>query len=832
MKKTNCTGLNGRDELIKRLIQSYQGRFAEKFVLLTGLSGSGKSYVINSVVKGLEKRLLSPLNVYISRGDVFVPASGRSLTPRINELNFSIGIPTVSIGCGVGLQDNDSRYQYVRRFLRKGLHTNILLCIDDFSDADSTIKSFIQIIAQNLTALEEDLDKKLFFLLTDSNADSFYHIFNLSSSIEHITMQTYVEKDIIEYLKRNHLSISVTDDFQKKIKQIQQICQGNLALVDFLFVDIQIQGGKYFEALEKVVFKRLSQLKLNGQKNNISETDMEDIILSSALSLQKFTPISISKITNRDNNVVANSLDIAKNDAFVDKDEDCFYDFNCAEIQSFLRKQGINERKERLLYYYRYYTETEQDEYYFRGYYLAVYYEMLTPQAFALLSLAYVSAQRLSDYDLFKRIEHLMEEFSDQKQRNEFMDIQKFYDLISNPDSVVDDVYCSFKKLKLLNLELPLMGELTRACFHFIYVSCASDHRYLKTLMDECLQYAQNELTLSNFSNPIGLKPSDETIIRLAIIYEIAPCLLDVMNDYNRFYELYSLSEKFSLRVCTREKGLAQYIQNVFNRKAFLFANQTQCEIYYERAKKYFFENQIWDEYCITLVCQAGTNIVIQKYKEAQKYCDLAIQIAEREGIELPLPAKIKNNLLISKFLEYEQTEKNQKKCAANAKKTIVLLAKELQGVPRATEFVILTNLCSLCLYCNDHAKYLKYKHKVEKLMVCKDVSDVNDQNTDDFYRYYFAWFEIYRAMCDGSWEKAEDLAGKIDGFVPALFRKQEIFWGKKNAALQALIAAKKIPTAYDFCNNLVQTDRRETLLAKFFFRGLMLSDLQYTSYQ
>ena len=63
-----------------------------------------------------------------------------------------------------------------------------------------------------------------------------------------------------------------------------------------------------------------------------------------------------------------------------------------------------------------------------------------------------------------------------------------------------------------------------------------------------------------------------------------------------------------------RLQSIAKYMENVFNRKAFLFVNQTQCNIYYDKAKKYFYDNQIWDEYCITLICEAGTDIVIQKY--------------------------------------------------------------------------------------------------------------------------------------------------------------------------------------------------------------------------
>ena len=71
----------------------------------------------------------------------------------------------------------------------------------------------------------------------------------------------------------------------------------------------------------------------------------------------------------------------------------------------------------------------------------------------------------------------------------------------------------------------------------------------------------------------------------------------------------------------------------------------------------------------------------------------------------------------------------------------------------------------------------------------------------------------------------------QLDDFVPALFRKQEIFWNEKNDAVKQLINNKETISAYNFCHNLVKTKRTEQVLSKFFYRGLMLSDLQYTSY-
>ena len=105
----------------------------------------------------------------------------------------------------------------------------------------------------------------------------------------------------------------------------------------------------------------------------------------------------------------------------------------------------------------------------------------------------------------------------------------------------------------------------------------------------------------------------DETVLKLRIIYDIAPYILDVLNDTELFKRIYDLSLSLSGNIQTSQssKSIAKYMENVFNRKAFLFVNQTQCNIYYDKAKKYFYDNQIWDEYCITLICESLPFITI-----------------------------------------------------------------------------------------------------------------------------------------------------------------------------------------------------------------------------
>lgn len=73
---------------------------------------------------------------------------------------------------------------------------------------------------------------------------------------------------------------------------------------------------------------------------------------------------------------------------------------------------------------------------------------------------------------------------------------------------------------------------------------------------------------------------------------------------------------------------------------------------------------------CLTLVCQAGTDIVIQQYDDAQELCKQAQEIADHYGITLPQPEKLQNNFLIAEFLQAEAQAKSEKVCLTKARQT------------------------------------------------------------------------------------------------------------------------------------------------------------------
>ena len=189
----------------------------------------------------------------------------------------------------------------------------------------------------------------------------------------------------------------------------------------------------------------------------------------------------------------------------------------------------------------------------------------------------------------------------------------------------------------------------------------------------------------------------------------------------------------------------SEYIINVFNRKAFLFAVPSQASVYYEQAVAYFKDNKIWDEYVIALASKAGNEIALQKYSLAINNCAKAITTIKELQLEISQEEKIYNNLYIAEFLYFESNEDNglievQNKAISISEK----LEKLLTATPCGMNHVILTNIASLYLYAGKEDKYLYTKQRLETSLGCEDVSAVKDVKINDFYRYHFAWYEFY----------------------------------------------------------------------------------------
>lgn len=805
------------------LVTQYIKKDAPSVIFIQAGYGQGKSYIIECVLNKLKDE--KSIKAYRNVDNEFIPEF-RSFVSKINSLSISGGALGFSIGLGLGWNNNNSNYMKIRNLLSTKLKSNILICVENISDVSDEVRLFTTSIIKNIPALEKEFHKRIFLLITDTQESYQETVYKCTNLCKKIELSTYTKQDIKTFLEMKKSEVS-----EENIELIWTLSQGNLDTVDFLFEEILINEQDYISTLKDVVERRISIIKSQGEKCEISGKKMEEIVFSASLALKKFSAQFIKDIVNEKIIDVETGLNIARQESLVKKDLKNYYDFISADIQKYIAEITLEKHESLLISYYNFYTQNEQDEYYLRAYYIYRYYGQMCSHAFSLFILAYSSARQLADDIKIEKIENIIKQSQIDKNYKEMYEvICDYYDILFGQSSIaeVEQVYRNI--VHKYSWELPVKAEITYEYFSYIYKNTDLNKATYRNTLDECINYVMNALIIDT-QDVTTIKPVDETILRLKIIYGISPCVLDLLNDYDCFNRLYHKSQELSYNGNAKKHGIGEYIENVFNRKAFLFANPAACSIYYEKAKKYFENNEIWIEYYITLVCQAGTDIVIQEFGESIDLCNQAELEAKEKNIEIPQIEKLYNNRIIAEFLLNEQRVKTPHKAITFARTAIRELKKLITKEKNTTQFVVYTNICSLYLYTENDKQYTIYKKKLEKLYGCKDISDITDRNIDDFYRYYFSWFELYRKIVCENWEDALQQIEQLDNFVPALFHKQEVFWLKKNDAVKAIIASRKKVSPYDFCHNLVETRRNEQSLSKFFYRGLMLSDLQYTSY-
>lgn len=818
-------GLDGRNNFIEDITKELVDHMASDVTYIQASCGQGKTYVIKRIMEEVYKKT-SDISIIEGRIDQLVEINKKHTSNNINSVDINAGFAGFSAGIGIGWEKKESQYENIRQVINTRFKQQILICIDDISNADNELRVLITQIICYIHRLKKECNKEINILITDTQDLYYDTLYKYSISIKYVCLRQYQPKDIEKYLD-NQKRLSLPFDS----RQIYKLSQGNLKLVEFIYDELILQNNSYINTLSDIVNRRLAIIKDQGLKNDISSKEMEEIIFAASLALHSFSSQFITDIVAKEYSKISEGLEIAKNEELLAKDIQKYYSFISDEIQDYIADITIKKRENLFIAYYNYYTQHQQDEYYLRGYYILKYQGKLTHLSISLLFVAYLIARRMEDNLKVKVIEDTFANNSSEGNTKMIFDmLKKFCNHIYDEEdirTVTEDFY----KIQNEFVDIVVKAEIVIEYFNYIYKITPMNTAFYVNILNQCVGFAMNELSFDT-SEIDGIMKVDESLLRLKIIYDIAPCVLDQRNDYEKFQDLYNQSIVLTKNnPSIKQRGIGEYIENVFNRKAFLFVNQAACSFYYEKAKNYFLKNEIWIEYYITLICQAGTDIVIQEYKEAISLCEKVKKECLEKDIRLPQLEKLYNNELIAKFLLCEQETKSKSKLISTAKKTLTQLKKLLDKSSNATQFVIYTNICSLSLYIDDEQQYLRYKNKFEKLYKCSDLADITNENVDDFYRYYFSWFELYRMIKNDNWDIAQAIIDQLDDFIPALFRKQEIFWENKNASVKQLIINKTKLDAYDFCNNLVKTKRAEQTLSKFFYRGLMLSDLQYTSY-
>ena len=178
--------------------------------------------------------------------------------------------------------------------------------------------------------------------------------------------------------------------------------------MDFLYEEFLVNENGYISTMQDVVTKRISTIKSQCEKHEISGKKMETIVFAASLALKKFSAQFLREIVAEKIEDVKDWLDIAKNEALLEKDLKNYYSFISADIQNYIAKITMERHEEILITYYKFYTLNEQDEYYFRAYYMYKYIGGISSLSFSLFILSYSAARKMEDDLKIRKIENIL----------------------------------------------------------------------------------------------------------------------------------------------------------------------------------------------------------------------------------------------------------------------------------------------------------------------------------------------------------------------------------------------------------------------------------------
>lgn len=814
MQNKKIKGLESRDNLAKEIIENLQKGLYQTYSFI-GKNGSGRKYVMSQIIN--TDIISTSHRIFYFSVDSFIEIGSRRKT---TAATISINIPYYSSISLLLSKDNSNKTNYIINSLKKFFtKQNLIICVNDYERLSAESQDFINVLIENRKYIEAQIKVKICILLVANKQIPFEHCT--------IYFADYNDSDVKKFINKKYLVRN--DDL---LDEIYKACGSNLNFVDFCVPRIR---KNYFDCLNsdrESIIAQLVEMELTEQCNRVYELylvcrgTVRDVYIACAMSEENFNCDMIGKICDLPEHIVSSIFNIMiEYKIIVSSGSLTSYRFVSELIRNELRKRSSSNRI--YLKFYNYYTEYRNDHYFLRAYYLFKSTQQIDCNVIGLLLLAISNYALYQNYDITEKINSLFGKTPEEVTNllDSYIQACKYFN--------TQQYDCAFKKLRTINTyQLNNVGkaELFRFVFQCEYVKQNKKDEKIFKYIGALKRFVLNEELLKLSIDENLFYTSEEYYLKLKIIFDIAPYIMDNLNDVETFEKLYDESRRVSLQANLSQSPFYENIKNIFNRKAFLFVDLFQAESYYEEAESYFFNTENWAQYVMTLTGKSGILLSMSRFEEAIEACKSASRICKDKKLQIKQAYKIDNNRNIAAFLQYEQNNLNNKGVImSKAKRTIDSLEQLLKQ--DKVSYVVKMNLASMYLYVGNIDKYLEMKFACEKEMGCADVSDVKDKSVDDFYSYRFSWLQIFYYLICEDYDAAMNVANKLKGVVPSLSHKHnDVLWHKKLDAAKELINNRATVDSVYFCNKLFMDRRPIGQNLKFYYRGLPLSALQFTT--
>ena len=593
------------EKLTERIKQNPSGIYC-----FLGKSGVGKEFVLQNIENNLGK--------HFSYHKI-IADSIYSKKLNVSKLNYSFEISLQLkglVGLALSFQNNDlTKINYIIANLKTiARKKHVFISAVNYDCLSSEGREFLSILINNQQFIEQKLKKEITIIVT-SNNDYFDNYRN----VNRIRFYDYSKADLYDYML-NELKCSSNDLTRKKINEIYKLCGTNFDLVNCYYKYLLHTESNV--SISTIVDEKLRCYISAGLKYNISRETLRNIIYIAADSISTFTPHMIGNIgESNEMNTITNSLNCACEEYILERyqqEEQIEFDnflFISNEEKSYICKTTTFSHENIVIKYYNYLSVYAEDEYFQRAQYLYRYFKKVNKEIFSLLILALSKAYMLNDYIEISCIDNFI------NTTNVNIKIMNTYNCIKNAYlyHYNNELKKSNEIIKVISFDTMTdiaISEIRRLKFKNGQLGYILNRSELDTLLQQLNDYIDHGLFV--FKNNI-FSSKEERILEMRIIFDIAPYALDSQNDVETFRILYdkSLLLENQIQKTNIKNSYTEYIVNIFNRKAFLFASPAVALMHYEQAESFFRENNINNELAITLSSKAGMNISLRKYSDA-----------------------------------------------------------------------------------------------------------------------------------------------------------------------------------------------------------------------
>lgn len=704
----------------------------------------------------------------------------RWISPNIN---IQIRLPFVNLGISYDLNK-------LKRSILKNSNSKIIILIRDSDALDGSLYNFIYSIARNMSYYENKYNKSFTIVIANNN-DSFYKdsIFD-----EVYPIYNFSKEDLKEMLNK-FLDVSINEEL---LNVLYPFKRGNLE--DILSYIKMTNENKNPEEIDNIIHNTLVNVRRELFDRNIED----DFLYKLSVLPEEFNPYTVEEYLKLTDSQLEMAISILMELVVLVKVENRIdYYHLISIIREKLLEKYTDSKKHIYEEYYNYINKTQPLNYNLKIDILCNRLHVSQDDLLARYLLWYEQLVNIDNSNINKCDDDFSLTYLKKEYKNKFKEIVNFKYLSEN-SSLSSLIQTNNNLLKTIILKNDILHQ---------------------SITNQNYSFKQKCINLYNILKEESQKKFiKEPVHYIACSYMLLPNLIDKLNDTTRFFDLKDkILKKFYISEKIEQESKA--LEYIYKRKSFLYLPNDLAINEINVALEFFKSINDKNEIYYSLGNLMGLYIINSDYAKAES-CYNEIRTIKKETNEpLLLYSKVINNYLILNFL------KNSEDTFEYFEEEFIKI-KGYSDINDTSLYVIYTNLCSLALYYNKVDKYDYYKKELEIKMNVNDVSEIEDTFIDDFYRYYFSWFEICRNLLNNKKEEALRKYIELEDFIPSIYKTSQVgLLLKSKHKYYKNIFKLDISSGKEFSDYLKTSKIRNSAKEwEFYRRGLLVSDLQYTS--